>query len=290
MPRSMWSGAISFGMVNIPVKLFTAVSPKDVHFHQVHDADGMRIQYKRVCAADGKEVPYEHIAKGYEISPNQYVIIDPKELEALDPKATHSIDIESFADLQQIDPLHFEHSYYLVPDKGAAKAYALLLNAMTETKKVGIAKAVIRTKQYIGAVRPAGKALTFSTLYYADEIVAQGELEGLPEGDIKLNEKEVAMAKQLIQSLATKFDPTKYKDDYRERVMELIEKKAQGEEIVAQPSRQEPSKVVNLMEALEKSLANARKGGVGRAQAGKREPAQTHTKKAVAHHRKKHTA
>ncbi|HYF51470.1 MAG TPA: Ku protein [Planctomycetota bacterium] len=259
MPRSMWSGSISFALVNIPVKLFTAVSPKDVHFHQVHDADGVRIQQKRICPADGKEVPYEHIVKGYEVSPNRYVIIKPEELEALNPKASHTIEIETFTKLDEIDPLFYENSYYLAPDKGATKPYALLTRAMEETGQVAIARAVIRTKQYLCALRPIENALTMSTLYYADEVVSRSALEGLPSADVKLNEKELAMAKQLIESLSTKFEPKKYHDEYRERVLEMIEQKAKGEEVVIQPVSEEAPKVVNLMAALEQSLAAARR-------------------------------
>jgi DNA end-binding protein Ku len=288
MPRSMWSGSITFGMVNIPVKLYTAVSPKDVHFHQVHDEDGVRIQQKRICPKDGKEVPYEHIVKGYEIAPNQYVIINPKELEALDPKATHTIDIESFADLDEIDPLYFEHSYYLAPDKGAGKAYALLLAAMTESGKVAIAKTVLRTKQYLCALRPAGNALSMSTLYYHDEIVEQNALEGLPEKNTKLNDKELTMAKQLIDSLSSKFDAAKYHDEYRERLLKFIEQKAEGQEVVVQPAREEPRKVVNLMEALEKSLAASRKGQATATRAAS--PSSHRAGKKTAHARKKRTA
>ena len=260
MPRAMWSGSISFGMVNIPVKLYSAVSPKDIHFHQVHDADGVRIQQKRICPADGKEVPYEHIVKGYEISPNKYVLIRPEELAALDSKATNTIEIESFVDLGEIDPLYFENSYYLAPDKGAAKAYALLLTAMAESKKVAVAKTVMRTKQYLTILRPSGRALSMSTLYYADEVVSQDTLEELPRADAKLDARELAMAKQLIGSLASPFDLAKYHDDYRARVIQMIEKKAEGQEISVQPDLPQPSKVVNLMEALEASLAAARKG------------------------------
>ncbi|HYG76344.1 MAG TPA: Ku protein [Planctomycetota bacterium] len=288
MPRAMWSGAISFGLVNIPIKLFTAVSPKDIHFHQLHDEDGVRIQQKRVCPADGKEVPYEHIVKGYEISPGQYVRIEPKELEALDPKATNSIDIESFVKLTDVDPLYFERSYYLAPDKGAGKAYALLLKAMQETKAVAIAKTVIRTKQYIVLVRPLGHALSMSTLYYADEIVAQKDIESIPE-NVAVNEKELAMAKQLVESLTTKFQPDKYHDEYRERVLEMIQRKAEGQEIVTQPKEAEAPRVVNLMEALEKSLAASRKGAATatRQSSEKHEPRKAGRAKAAHHPTKK---
>jgi len=255
----MWSGSISFALINIPVKMFTAVSPKDVHFHQVHDEDGVRIQQKRICPADNKEVPYEHIVKGYEISPNRYVIIKPEELEALNPKASHTIEIQSFTKLDQIDPLFFENSYYLAPDKGAAKPYALLTRAMQETGQVAIAKAVIRTKQYLCALRPVENALTMSTLYYADEVVARASIEEIPQHDLKLNDKELAMARQLVESLSSEFDPKKYHDEYRDRVLAMIEQKAKGEKVMIQPAAEEPAKVVNLMAALEQSLAAARR-------------------------------
>src|SRR5438270_537741 len=156
MPRAIWSGAISFGLVNVPVKLFSAVSPKDVRFNQLEEGTGARIRQKRVSAETGEEVPYEKIVKGFEVSPDRYVITSPEELEALDPKATRAIDIEDFVDLDQIDPVHYERPYYLVPEKGAAKAYALLLQAMKESNKVAIARLVLRTKQYLAAIRPMG--------------------------------------------------------------------------------------------------------------------------------------
>lgn len=258
MPRAIWSGAISFALVNIPVKLYSAISQKDVHFHQLHDADGVRIQQKRICPADGKEVPYEHIVKGYEISPNRYVMIKPEEIEALDPKAQHTIEIERFVKAEEIDPLYIEYSYYLVPDKGAVKPYALLLEAMNDTGRVAIARAVIRTKQYVTSLRAAGKALAMSTMYFADEVVSQDALDGLPGSDVKVNEKELNMAKQLIESLTDTFDPSVYHDEYREQLLALIDRKAKGETVVTQPAKKEDEKVVNLMAALEASLASAR--------------------------------
>src|SRR5919106_7087656 len=166
MPRSIWSGAISFGLVNVPVKLYSAVSRKSVRFHQLHDKDGVRIQQKRVCPADGEEVPYDNIVKGYEISPDHYVIVEPEELEALDPKKTRTIDIQEFVDLEDIDPIYYDHSYYLAPDTGAGKAYNLLLTAMRESDKVAIARVVIRQKEYLAAVRPTGNAMTMSTMIF----------------------------------------------------------------------------------------------------------------------------
>lgn len=256
MARSIWSGSISFGLVNIPVKLFTAQASKDVHFHQLHDEDGVRIRQKRVCPADGQEVPYDHIVKGYEISKDRYVIINPEELEGLDPKKSKTIDIDAFVELAQIDPLYFERTYYLVPDRGAAKAYSLLLRALADSNKVAIARVVLRTKEYLVAVRPHGNALTLSTLLFHDEVIAPSSLDALPE-KIEVNPKELKVARQLIDSLSTDFNPEAYEDEYRKRVLELIEAKAEGEEIAVQPAAEEPAKVVNLMAALEKSLKAA---------------------------------
>src|SRR6267142_963695 len=268
MARPIWSGSISFGLVNVPVKLFSATSPKEVRFHMLHDKDGGRIQQKRVCSMDGEEVPWEHIVKGFEIAKGRYVTVTKEELEAFSPKATRSIDIEDFVDLQQIDPIYYDHSYYLVPDRGAARPYALLLEAMNRTGKVGIGQFVLRTKQYLAAVRPMGRALALSTMLYADEVV-----------------------EQLVQSLATDFDPKKYKDTFREQVLALLERKAEGQEIVAGPAEEEPrGKVVNLMDALAKSLAAARKGEAP--QAGERhrraepERAAARTTRAPPHRRR----
>ena len=258
MARSIWGGAISFGLVNVPVKLYTAVRKKDVRFHQLHGPDGARINQKRVCSADGDEVAYEDIVKGYEISKGQYVIIEPDELDALDPETTHAIDIEDFVELDQIDPLFFDASYYVLPDKRGEKAYRLLLEAMRDAGKVGIAKVVMRSKQYLVAVRPVGEALVMSTMNFADEVVPQDELEGLPGPSENVSDRELKMASQLIDSLSTEFDPTRYEDTYREKVLELIEKKAQGQEIVAPQEPKAATPVVDLMAALEASLAAAK--------------------------------
>src|SRR5437764_1144277 len=198
MARPIWSGSISFGLVNVPVKLFSATSPKEVRFHMLHDKAGGRIQQKRVCSIDGEEVAWEHIVKGFEVSKGRYVPITREELEAFAPKATRSIDIEDFVDLAQIDPIYYDHSYYLVPDRGAARPYALLREAMKSTGKVGIGQFVLRTKQYLAAVRPMGSALALSTMLHADEVVDQSELEGLPGADAKPREKELHMARQLV--------------------------------------------------------------------------------------------
>jgi DNA end-binding protein Ku len=262
VPRPIWNGSISFGLVNVPVKLFSAVSQQDVRFHQLRKSDGSRIRQKRVSAADGEEVPFEEIVKGYEVGPEQYVVIEPDELSALDPKATQTIDIEEFVDLDQIDPIYYDHPYYLVPDKRAEKAYALLVRAMQDTNKVAIARFVMRTKQYLAALRPGpGGALVLSTMNYADEVVPVTDLPALPgEDDLTdVSARELKMAEALVESLTAEgFEPGKYHDSYRSKVLELIEAKAAGETVTA-PSATEPAaRVVDLMTALEASVKAAK--------------------------------
>jgi DNA end-binding protein Ku len=258
MPRPIWTGSISFGLVNVPIKLVSATSPKDVRFHQLHSTDNSRIQQKRVCSADGEEVPFEEIVKGYEISAGRYVVIDPEELRAADPEATHTIDIEEFVDLDQIDPIFYERAYYLVPDKRAEKPYKLLAEAMAKTNKVGIATFVMRTKQYLCALRASEGALVLSTMLFADEVVPLAGLEGLNEAEVTLSDRELAMAEQLIDSLGADFEPEKYHDTYRERILDLIAMKAEGQEISAPAVTAAPGAVVDLMAALEASLAAAK--------------------------------
>ena len=261
MPRSIWTGAISFGLVNVPVKLYSAVSKKTVRFHQLHEADGVRIQQKRVCPADGEEVPWEDIVKGYEISPDRYVVVSNEELEALDPKKTKTIDIEEFVDLEEIDPLYYDHPYFLLPGQGAAKPYKLLVTAMENAGKVAIARVVIRTKEQLVALRPLGDVLAMATMNFHDEVVDPESFDEAPGVEVDTSKREVDMAKQLIDSLTAKeFDPEKYHDTYREAVLDMIEKKAEGQEIVLQPV-EEPEKVPDLMAALEASLAAAKEDG-----------------------------
>jgi len=258
MARSIWRGAISFGLVNVPVKLYSAVSKKTVRFNQLHEKDNSRIQLKRFCADEDKEVPYEEIVKGYEISPDRYVVITPEELERLDPVKTRTIDIEDFVDLDEIDPLFYEHPYYLAPDTGASKPYKLLLEALKATNKVAIARVVIRSKEYLTAIRPAGDVLTMETMLFADELIDPGDIDELPDEDVNATDREVEMAQQLIESLATDFEPSKYKDEYRERVLELIERKAAGQEVAMPAEPEAPAAVPDLMAALEASLAAAK--------------------------------
>jgi DNA end-binding protein Ku len=260
MPRAIWSGAISFGLVNIPVKLYSAVSRKTVRFHQIDAESGARVRQKRV-GPDGEEVAYEQIVKGYEIGPDRYVTISPEELEALEPQKTRTIDIEDFVDLEQIDPIYFDHPYYLAPDTGAAKAYRLLVDAMEDSGKVAVARVVLRSKEHLVAIRPRDGALAMETMLFSDEVIQPESLEELAatDGDVETSDRELAMANQLIESLASDFEPGKYRDEYRERVLDLIERKAQGETIVIEEPAAEPQEVPDLMAALEASIASAKK-------------------------------
>jgi DNA end-binding protein Ku len=261
MPRAIWSGAISFGLVNVPVKLYSATSPKTVRFHQLSRETGSRIRQKRVDATTGDEVAFEDIVKGYELTPDRYVIIEPEELDALDPKATKTIDIEEFVDITEIDPIYYDHSYYLAPATGGAKAYRLLLEAMREAGKVAIGKIVIRSKQQLCALRPTGEVMALSTMLFGDEVLPWDrldELDALEEAEA--TKRELTMAQQLIDSLSAEFDPERFKDEYRERVLELIERKAAGEEIAVAPEAEEAAPAPDLMAALEASLAEVRSG------------------------------
>ncbi|MBV9660319.1 MAG: Ku protein [Acidimicrobiales bacterium] len=258
MPRAIWSGSVSFGLVNVPVKLTTATSPKDVRFHQLHDADGGRINQRRVCSVDGEEVDYAHIVKGYDLGGGRYVVVEPEELAGVDVEATRNIDIEEFVELSEIDPVFFEKSYYLVPDERAEKAYALLVETMQRCNKVALGRFVLRTKQYLAALRARDGVLVLSTMLYADEVVDPGELDVPTAADTAPSERELHMASQLVESLSNPFDPAKYHDDYREKVLALIEAKAQGEIITAAQPAAEPAPVVDLMAALEASLARAK--------------------------------
>ena len=261
MARAIWSGSISFGLLNVPVKLYSAVSRKNVSFRELRESDGSRIRHKRVAEADGKEVPYEEIVKGYEISPEQYVVVTRDELEEIDPKKTRAVEIQDFVDLDDIDPIYFDHPYYLGPDKGAEKAYALLVKAMSDAKKVAVARFVLRNREHLAAIRPSGNVLTMATMRFPDEVVAPDELgeDVIPQDGRKLEKREVHMAKQLIDSLTSDFDPGKYRDEYREELLALIDRKAKGEAVVEPVSEEpQPTKAPDLMAALEESLAAVR--------------------------------
>ncbi len=259
MPRAIWSGSISFGLVNIPVKLYNAVSRKQVSFHQVDSRTGARVKMKRVSALDGTEVPYEQIVKGYELSPEHYVLIEPGELDGIDPEATHTVEIEEFIDLADIDPVFFDTPYHVAPVKTAEKPYALLVRAMEQQGKVAIARFVMRTKQYLAALRPKDGRLVLSTMVYADELVPAEEIAELGSmGEVPVSDKELAMASSLIESLSNEFEPQRFRDEYRDRVLEIVARKAEGEPVLVPTPAAPESGVVDLMAALEASVAEAR--------------------------------
>lgn len=257
MARPVWKGSLSFGLVNVPVRLFSAVRHRDVRFRQL-DRSGARIRYRRVSERTGEEVPYGDIVKGYEIAPDRYVVVEPEELERLAPAATHTIDVEEFVELDRIDPVFYESHYYLAPEDapGAARAYALLVRAMEERDRVAVGRLVMRDKQYLVAVRPTRGVLMVSTLLFPDEVVAPDDVEGLPSaaGLPEVGERELGLAEQIIDSLAAGWDPDRYHDTYRERVLSIIEAKAAGREIEAAQAAEPVADVTDLMAALEASL------------------------------------
>ena len=256
MARAIWTGTISFGLVTVPVKLYSAINRKTVRFHQLSGKTGTRIAQKRVDPHNGEEVPYESVVKGYEIAPDRYVRVEQHELDSLAPEKTRTIDIEDFVELAQIDPIYYDHPYYLVPGQGGAKPYRLLLDAMQQRERVAIARVVIRSKEQLVAIRPMGNVMGMATMMFADEILSPERLEELPSrSEMKVTKREVEIAVQLIDSLATDFDPDKYRDTYREEVLALIERKAQGEEIAVQPPPEEVrAPAPDLMSALKASL------------------------------------
>ncbi len=260
----MWTGTIGFGMVTVPVKLYSAVDRKTVRFHQLSGKTGVRVAQKRVDPSTGEEVPYAEIVKGYELAPDRYVVIEPGELEALEPQKTKTIEIEEFVDLSQIDPVYYDHPYYLAPGPGGVKPYRLLLEAMRETGKVAIARVVIRSKEQLVAVRPMGDVLGMATMLFADEVLSPDRLDEVAEAaEVKTTKREMDIAKQLVDSLAGDFDPQAFRDTHREQVLELIERKAQGKAIAVQPAPEEVAEPApDLMSALKASLdaVRAREG------------------------------
>ena len=270
MARATWSGSISFGLVNVPVRLFTAVRSHTVHFTQLHKDTHNRVRQKRVDEETGEEVAYQDIVKGYEVATDQYVVVDPDELAELDPDASRTIDIRDFVDLREIDPVYYDRPYYLMPDgDGAAKPYRLLTDAMARTDKVAVAKMVMRNKEYLVAIRASDDLLLLSTMNYADEVADPADLDA-PDNlaDVDVSEREVAMAEQLIDSLVTEFDPSGYEDTYQQRVVEFLEAKSRGQKVDLQPPERDTGGVVDLMSALEQSLERAAQGRGAASDAG----------------------
>ena len=261
MPTAIWTGTISFGLVTVPVRAVSATRSRDVRFNQLDESTGARIRYRKVSEQTGDEVPSEKIVKGYEVSPGQYVTVTDDEMRALAPKASRTIDIEDFVDLDRIDPIYFEQPYYLAPDPNSVKPYRLLVEAMTDLRKVAIGRIVMRSKERLVAIRPYEGLLCLETMRYEDEVVPVADVIPPLEEDSEPAERELEMARQLVASLEAEFEPDKYHDSYREELLSLIDKKAAGEEIVERPAAEEPGKVLDLMAALEASLARTKAGG-----------------------------
>jgi DNA end-binding protein Ku len=271
-PRSMWKGAISFGLVTIPVSVYPATEEKSLKFNQLHDEDMGRIRYKRVCSVDGEEVDYEHIVKGYEVEKDRYVVLTDEDLDAVPVESSRAIDIQQFVELDEIDPILFKKSYYLVPDETGAKAYALLRKALSEENKVGVAKVSFRDKEHLAALRFKDEVFVLETMYWPDEIRA-AEFETV-DADSKVRGNEVEMAKTLIQNLTEPWNPEAFTDEYREALLDIVERKVAGQPIEA-PAAAAPARVVDLMDALKASVEAAKKktpsasGGSRRAAAKK---------------------
>ena len=278
MPRAMWKGAISFGLVTIPVAVYLATEEKTLRFNQIHDEDGGRIRMKRTCSVDGEEVTFEHIVKGYEYEKDRYVILTDDDFDAVPVESSRAIDIVQFVDLEQIDPMMYKKSYYLAPEETGAKAYALLREAMSQGNKVGIAKVSFRDKEHLAALRFRDNAFVLETMYWPDEI-READF-GDVNVDVKVRDQELQMARQLIENLTGEWNPQEFTDAYRDALLRIVEAKINGEEIevvAAEPT----AKVVDLMEALKASVAAAKKkagdepepkpakGGAGKAAAMK---------------------
>lgn len=230
MSRPTWIGSLSFGPVHVPVRLYSAVSPRSVQFHQLHDADGARIQQRRVCSADGEEVPYEHVVKGYELAPGRYVELTRGELEAFDPQSSRSIELEEFIDLADVDPLYFDNAYHLVPDKDSARPFALVVAALRQSGKAGLGRLVMHHRGRLAVVRPFGRGLALSTLHYADEVMSQDNLEELKWVAAQPPSHEVELALQWVRARSASFEPRRYHDVHRERLLAFIDKRARAQE------------------------------------------------------------
>jgi DNA end-binding protein Ku len=261
MPRPIWSGSLSFGLVNVPVKLMSATRDLGVHFNQLHEKDKARIEVRRVCTAENVEVPWEEVARGYELDSGEVIMLTDEELEAADPKKTRTIDIEAFVELDEIDPIYFDHPYFLVPDsnEAAVRAYHLLREVMERSGRVAIARFVLRTKEYLVAVRGRGKAISLTTMRFHDEVRSPDDvgIGQLP----KAKKAEVDQAVTLIESLQREFDPANYEDEHRKRLLAIIERKRKGQAIEIPAEPEAPAAVPDLMAALEASIQKMKTGG-----------------------------
>ncbi len=266
MAHAIWSGSINFGLVTIPVKLFTAVRANELSFNMLHAKDEGRIKYERVCSVDGKPVPWDEIVKGYEYEKGEYVVLTDEDFKKVNPEATQSVDILEFVELDKINPMFFDKPYYLEPTKQGRHAYALLREALARANKVAIARVVIRTKETIAAVKPDGHALVLELMHWADELVEQSDLDFPSE--IKLPEPEMKMAKMLIDSMSVdEFEPEKFTNRYHDELLAMIEARAAGKELPSPKKAPARAKVVNLMDVLQQSLEESKKQRAGRAEA-----------------------
>jgi DNA end-binding protein Ku len=277
MARAIWKGSISFGLVNIPIALYPATGREEFKFRLLRKSDLSPVNYKRVAEKDGKEVPWDQIAKGYEYEKGKYVVLKDEDFERVDLEATQTVDIQDFVDQEEIDPVFFYKPYYLEPQKGGDKAYALLRDALKDSNKVGIAKVVIKTRQYLAGVKPEDGALVLELMHFADELADPGKLH-LPK-KTEVGKREINMAKSLIDSMSSKWNPEKYKDDYREALMEVIEEKVEagGKEIEEKPKKApKPTKVIDLVSVLQKSLeqTGAKKKATAKSRRKQKQPAK----------------
>jgi DNA end-binding protein Ku len=263
MARAIWKGSISFGLVNIPIALYPATKGEEFKFRLLRAKDLSPVNYKRVAEKDGKEVPWDEIVKGYEYEKGKYVVLKEEDFQRVDLEATQTVDIQDFVEEDEIDPMFFYKPYYLEPQKGGDKAYVLLRDALSDTKKVGIAKVVIKTRQYLAGVKPEGDVLVLELMHFADELLDASQLH-VPK-KLEVGKRELDMAKALITSMSARWDPEKYHDDYREALMEVIEEKVEsgGKAIEEKPRKApKPTKVIDLVSVLQRSLEQS--GGAGK--------------------------
>jgi DNA end-binding protein Ku len=260
MAHAIWNGSINFGLVTIPVRLFTAVRENELHFNMLHKKDKGRINFVRVCSVDGKKVEWNDIVKGYEVEKGEYVLITDEDIKKVAPEATQSIDITEFVDLADINPILFDKPYYLEPEKKGRHAYALLRDSLAGAGKVGIARVVIRTKEYLAALKPNGKSLVLELMHYPDEIVDADDFN-FPPASEKASPGEMKAAKMLIDTMSGKFEPESYRDRFRDEMMTMIEARAKGKPIHAKaaPKAKPATEVVNLMDVLQQSLKQGSK-------------------------------
>ncbi len=275
MPRAIWKGNISFGLVNIPIALYPATRREELKFRLLRKSDLSPVNYKRVAEKDGREVPWDQIVKGYEYEKGKYVVLKDEDFQRVDLEATQTVDIQEFVDQGEIDPVFFYKPYYLEPQKGGDKAYALLRDALKKSGKVGIAKVVIKTREYLAGVKPEDGALVLELMHFAEELADTGRLR-LPK-NVNLGKREMEMATALIKSMSARWNPKKYRDEFRQALMEVIEKKIEsgGKEIEEKPTKApKPTKVIDLVSVLQKSLAQTAKSPAARPRSKKRAPAK----------------